>query len=209
MTEVIIQSLSVRRFETYLKAAGYNAERALQLYLWNARLGAAFHLPVQAVEVSLRNRINTVLVAEFGPDWWRETQFLELADHDRMRDLDMVKARTIRRGALLDTDQVVASLSFGFWAGMLHRRYNPRIWGRHLILGFPGLPSDIDRDRLHQAVIKVARLRNRISHHEPLIKSNVMQHLQDIMTLLRWLCPETAAWIKPHCEVPKVIREKP
>lgn len=209
MTEVIIQSLSLRRFETYLKAAGHNTERALRLYLWNARLGAAFHLPIQAVEVSLRNRINTVLVAEFGPNWWQEAQFLGLADHDRKRDLDTVKSRTSRRGAELDTDQVVASLSFGFWAGMLHRRYNPQIWGRHLASGFPDLPADIDRDKLHQAVIKVARLRNRISHHEPLIKTNVMQHLQETMTLLRWLCPSTAAWIRPHCDVPKVIREKP
>jgi hypothetical protein len=57
-TEALLRAISQDRFTTYLKAAGHDPERALALYLWNAQIGEAFHLPIQAVEVALRNSIN-------------------------------------------------------------------------------------------------------------------------------------------------------
>jgi len=39
---------------------------ALALYLWNAQLGAAFHVPIQAVEVALRNSVNKALILSNG-----------------------------------------------------------------------------------------------------------------------------------------------
>jgi hypothetical protein len=124
MAKAIVGTLSEPRFFTYLCAAGHSQSRALDLYLWNAKLGAAFHLPIQAAEVAFRNRINQALVAEFGADWWQNHQFVDLLDHERTRDIDMVLKRIGRRNLALDTGQVVAGLSFGFWVGMMHGRYN-------------------------------------------------------------------------------------
>ncbi len=53
----ILTAISPDRFKTYLAAAGHRQERALKLYLWNAKLGEAFHMPIQAVEIALRNSI--------------------------------------------------------------------------------------------------------------------------------------------------------
>ncbi|MGJ3264523.1 MAG: hypothetical protein ACFE0R_14940 [Salinarimonas sp.] len=44
--------LSSDRLSTYITAANQDLRRALALYLWNARLGEAFHTPIQAVEVA-------------------------------------------------------------------------------------------------------------------------------------------------------------
>ena len=62
LIETLRPVISVGRLGTYLVAAGFDPSRALQLYIWNARVGEAFHLPIQAVEVGLRNRINDALL---------------------------------------------------------------------------------------------------------------------------------------------------
>ncbi|HQG29986.1 MAG TPA: hypothetical protein PLY73_15640, partial [Candidatus Ozemobacteraceae bacterium] len=111
MVETLIQTLSKRRFETYLRAAGHDQERAFELYLWNAELGASFHILVQAVEVALRNRVNAVLVMQFGADWWQEDMFFHVTDHDRDRDLKTVMTRLHNKRKTIETDQIVASLS--------------------------------------------------------------------------------------------------
>jgi hypothetical protein len=209
MVALIIDTMSPRRFDTYLHAAGHNQERALLLYLWNAKLGASFHIPIQAVEVALRNRINHALVAEFGHDWWSDTKFNAAIDRERIRDLDTVKARITRRGNALETDQIVAGLSFGFWVGMLQPRYNPPIWGTHLRTSFVSLPARETRHSLFKLGGDIANFRNRISHHEPLLKIDAMLLYSEIIKMIRWLCPRTALWIKPHCDVPKIVRQKP
>lgn len=209
MVVAVIQTLSQRRFDTYLYAAGHDQNRAIALYLWNAKLGAAFHMPIQAAEVALRNRVNHALVAEFGPDWWKERAFVRLIDRERTRDLTTVRNRIQHKGLILETDQIVAGLSFGFWVGMLQPKYNPDLWSKHLRASFPSLPATEGRHSLFKLAGDVANFRNRISHHEPLIKTNTMQTYSDLMKLIGWLCHDTAKWVRPHCEAPTIIRQKP
>ncbi|MET3889032.1 hypothetical protein ABIE41_000108 [Bosea sp. OAE506] len=209
MPQPVIDTMSQRRFETYLQAAGHNRTRAVALYIWNAKIGASFHIPIQAAEVALRNRVNHALVSEFGAEWWRETRYLNLADRERERDLETVKSRLVRKGIRLETDQIVAGLSFGFWVGMLHRRYNPPIWGARLRATFPHLPTAENRESLFRRCGEIAGLRNRISHHEPLIKLDAMKQHSDLLKLLSWICPATAQWVRPHCDLPTLVRAKP
>lgn len=201
--------ISPLRLGTYLSAAGHDPDRALNLYLWNAKMGEAFHLPIQAVEVGLRNRVSDGLQTAFGNEWWRDTQFLQLAIQRRQQDIEVVKRRLARQGRSLATGQVIAGLSFGFWVSMLDGRYNPGIWGAHLRTAFPDLPASINRGALRERAGAIADLRNRISHHEPIFKRNLSTEYSKCMEMLHWLCPEKAKWIKPHCRVPLVLREKP
>jgi hypothetical protein len=64
----ILVAISPDRFLTYLKASGHDVNRALRLYLWNARIGEGFHIPIQAVEVALRNSVNTALSNVYTPN---------------------------------------------------------------------------------------------------------------------------------------------
>jgi hypothetical protein len=205
----IIDTMSHPRFSTYLYATGQNRDRALLLYQWNAKLGASFHTPIQAAEVALRNRVNHALVAEFGNDWWTAARFCGLIDRERTADLKTVKTRIRRKQLTLETDQIVAGLSFGFWVGMLQPKYNPTIWGTHLRTAFSHLPAQRDRHSLFKRGGEIAGLRNRISHHEPLLKADAMRHYGEILEFLRWLCPKTADWVRPQCEIAKIVRQKP
>jgi len=205
----LLEVISPDRLGTYMLAAGHNMNRALEFYIWNARLGGAFHLPIQAVEVGLRNRVNHALSAQFGPDWWKAPEFQRIIDVEREADLRQVFQRIRNRKLELATGQVVAGLSFGFWVGLLAGPYNPPIWGKHLRTSFPHFPPTRARKSLYNSAQAVATLRNRISHHEPLIKRNISGDYANILTLLEWICPSKLAWVKEHCLVPDVLRSKP
>ena len=103
LVEALKVSISSDRLATYLKAAGFDEDRALRLYLWNASIGEAFHLPIQAVEVGLRNCINFALCAEFGFDWWRNSSFLSQVDRERRLDILTAERRIKNRGHPLVT----------------------------------------------------------------------------------------------------------
>jgi len=205
----VYSALSLERLGTYLKAAGHDPERALQLYMWNAQIGEAFHVPIQAVEIALRNRISLALTDQFGRDWWRSQPFLDVVDDERRRDLDEAQRRIQYRGLTLGTPQIVASLSLGFWVGLLQPHYNPTIWGAQLRTAFPALPKGRARKSLAKSASRTAYLRNRIWHHEPIFKEDLSRDFATVMELLRWICPDTAAWIRPHCRVPDLLRQKP
>ncbi len=55
--EAILRTISLSRFKPYLFHTGHNQGHALRLYMWNAQIGEAFHVPIQSIEVALRNRI--------------------------------------------------------------------------------------------------------------------------------------------------------
>lgn len=209
MFAVVIQTLSADRFDTYLKAAGHDQDRAIRLYIWNAQIGASFHVPIQAVEVALRNTINHALMAKFGAVWWKEPSFTRLFDRERHTDMDMVVRRIQRKGLPLITAQIVAGLSFGFWVGLLQPKYNPDLWSSHLRVAFPHLPPNETRGTLFKYAGDVATLRNRISHHEPIFKRDLLLDFGELMKLLAWICPDTGAWIRPHCHAPALMRVKP
>lgn len=207
--QALADVLSVDRLTSYLVASGHDTQRAIKLYIWNAEVGATFYVPTQAVEVGLRNRINQALSSQFGEEWWADPHFLNLVDRPRVNDLNLLKTRIHSRGLPLENGRVVAGLSFGFWAGMLQRRYNPDIWSRQLRLSFPYLPNFIDRRSLYDEVRNLVELRNRISHHEPLFRRNLMEDHSRTLQLLGWLCPTKAALLRPYCKAPSIIRQKP
>jgi hypothetical protein len=165
--------------------------------------------PIQAVEVGLRNGINIALSYIYTPNWWDCKGLFDILDEERKSDLVTVLKRIRNRKLELYTGQVVAGLSFGFWAGMLDGRYNPPIWGGQLRIAFPSYPKDRARKSFDLRVRDVATLRNRISHHQPLIGRDILTDYSNLMTLLEWICPANAVWIKPHCRVPLIVRERP
>jgi len=205
----ILSAISPDRFKPYLQAAGFDQKRAFRLYLWNARLGEAFHTPIQAAEVALRNSINVALAEVYTPNWWECKNLRDLLDSDRDADLYTVLRRTRKRDLELYTGEVIAGLSFGFWVGILDGYYNHQIWSGQLRTAFPHLPANQTRSSLQSRVRGIATLRNKISHHEPLIGRNNLGDFSNLMTLLEWICPAKAVWVKPHCRVPEIVRQRP
>jgi hypothetical protein len=208
-TRVLEATLSPARLGTYIVAAGHDMDRALLLYIWNAKVGESFHVLVQAVEVALRNRINHCISGVFGDDWWHNAAFQDVADDRIIRDLDTVKVRLRRKNIPVTNGQIVAGLSFGFWVAMLDGRFNPKVWSQELRRAFPSLPDDFDRQKSQKRVREIAEFRNRISHHEPILKRDLFLDYNRCVEVLGWLCSTKVEWIRPHSRVLQVLREKP
>ena len=111
---------------------------------------------------------------------------------------------------------ILLLLWFGIVGGGVWRRgrrlqpkYNPHLWSSHLRVAFPHLPVNETRTTLFKYAGDVATLRNRISHHEPIFKRDLLLDFGELMKLLAWICPDTGAWIRPHCQVPTLMRSKP
>ena len=201
--------ISAERFSTYMTAAGHDEERALRLYLWNIALAEAFHGPIQAVEVSLRNCVAQALTEEFGPQWWKAVGFRSLVDARQADDVDAVLQKVAKTGDAPGAGQIVSGLSFGFWVAMLNARYNPTLWSRRLRGAFPDLPATEDRESLRRRADAIRLLRNRIAHHEPILARNTSKDHADVMAMLRWMSPAMHDWIRPSCRVPEIMRNKP
>jgi hypothetical protein len=202
-------TISSERLGTYLTASGFDTDRALRLYVWNAKIGEAFHFGIQAVEVGIRNCVNKALCARFGADWWGDNRFLDLIDRERGRDLATAKQRIENRDVTLCTAQIVANLSFGFWVGLLQPRYNPDLWSYELRSAFPSLPDEKNRHDLATAAKRISDLRNRIWHHEPVMKMSLSDEFREVNILLGWICPHKAKWVRENSVVMALLRQRP
>ena len=204
------RTISNERLGAYLVAAGFNHERALNLYLWNAKMCGAFYLPLQATEVGLRNGVNAALSNVYGNEWWRNpNEFVRNADRSAQNAIRKVIRRINDKSLPLTTAQVVAGLSFGFWVNILDSYYNREVWSRELHVQFPNMPDDATRELLKSRAARTADFRNRVSHHEPMHKSNVSGEYSELMKLLSWICPHKKEWIRANSTVPRIMREKP
>lgn len=55
------EALSLERFGRYVAWADGDKSRALELYTLKIRLSASLYIPLQVIEIALRNRIHSVL----------------------------------------------------------------------------------------------------------------------------------------------------
>lgn len=208
MTAKLEAIISKERLGTYFQAAAFDVDRALRLYVWNMKLSAAFLPLLCSAEICLRNLVSARLAAAFEPVWWRDPAFLLLLGGKGKGIVKRAEGKIIKHGNVVTSGRITAELSFGFWEGMLLEKYQAPLWAP-LHPHFPDIPDQVDQAELHTKCGVVRELRNRISHHEPIFRRNISQDYSDCLTLIKWLSPEKAAWIKPHCQVASLIRQKP
>ena len=58
------------RMSTYVAAAEGDGERAVELYARNTLVSAAFYVPLQGLEVALRNAMHGQLARSYGEAWY-------------------------------------------------------------------------------------------------------------------------------------------
>lgn len=210
LTAAFARTISVERWRTYQRAAGFNEELAHRLYVWNAAIGQSFHFPLQTVEVALRNVVHHALVSLYGENW--ATNPVCRAMLHAKQDDDITKAERRHYSIyhqIASTPQIVASLSLGFWAAILRRRYWGTIWNAQAANAFPALPQNLTIAQVSKNASTIQDLRNRIFHQEPLLGRNLSADYGEIIALLGAICPETKDWMRKLSSVPGVLRERP
>lgn len=205
-------SLSKERFAPYVTAQQGDRLRALKLYEANTLLSEALYGSLQGLEVTLRNAIHAKLSSELGRSDWFDTPILQQYERQKVGE---VKARLAGRNPLaaVPPGQVVATLTFGFWASLTNKSYHRPLWRPYLAHVFAnGSPGN---DEVRDALRALAELRNRIAHHEPIVfravagklqQQNLNGVLQTILKAAGWISPETASWIRSQSRLSEVYQ---
>jgi hypothetical protein len=200
--------LTDARFAPYLTAAGGDHERAVELYVWNARISAGIFETLHHVEVLLRNTIDTqfppVNARDLPRNTWLEDPSI-LTDQSRERVHETI-ARIARDGKRPTRGRVVAGLSFGFWRALFDRRYH-QLWVSHLHRAFPA--GSGDRAEIAALMSNLVPFRNRLAHHETILLRPIRAHYEDMLRLSALIDPDAGAWIERVSRVDDILRDRP
>jgi hypothetical protein len=213
-TAAIRGALSEPRFATYLAAAGGDEIRAVALYGWNARVSAALMLPAHFAEVATRNAVAEALEAVYDDVRWPWNPTFERSlpnssgkAYSPRRDL----ART--RGQQPTTGKVIAELKFAFWQSMFTARHDERVWRSQLRTVLPNADAALTtsqlRGRVYADLEQIRRMRNRIAHHEPIIRRDHAGDFRRMIELVQMRSEPTAAWVRAMEDVSSIRAQRP
>lgn len=189
-------ALSNERFGAYMESAQGDRDTALALYGLNTQVSAALYVPLQVLEVTLRNRFHHHLTHAYGECWYDCYGVItHLFQRQKISEAQLELAREKRP---LEPGRVVAGLTFGFWTACLSGPYDETLWRKGgLAKAFGGTGEKPKRSKVNGLLNPIRKLRNRIAHHEPILYWDLNKHYRNMMLLTRWLVPAAADW----CEV--------
>lgn len=200
----IISNLSSYRFDTYLLLADHDTNLAFNLYLYNSRLAKSLLFPLHILEVTLRNKISLILHNDFGTDWHKSSNFTSILTPKSNTSLNLTLSRVKPK-----VNDVIAGLSFDFWSNLFRHEYDRSLWQKNMPLLLPYHPSSITRKVFQRKISGINHIRNRIAHHEHILKENISDIYKNILEIISWICPETSLWVKHYGTINIAIRSKP
>ncbi|WP_367345412.1 hypothetical protein [Stenotrophomonas bentonitica] len=175
----------------------------------NMVLCESFYPVLHMMELVLRNRVHEAFSSHFESAQWYEDAWLA-ASHQRM--IEEAKAELQQRGVQLQANRVIAELSFGFWCGMFHARYErgPGPWPALLHSVFPRVPKSwATREKIRTRLESARLLRNRVFHHHPISQyQDLYARHRAMMELLGWMSPEARAHVESICRFNRVHADR-
>jgi hypothetical protein len=186
--EAFRRALSPPRFNHYCEHTSGDEIAAMQLYTWNCSVASAFHGPLQAFEITLRNRVDERMSDVHGRGWFHRVELLGRRELTRVQEV-------LSRHEGDDTpthDDVVSKLGLGFWVALFSNHYDTTLWRSDLFWLFP---KGTHRPGLFRNLKELGILRNRIAHHEPIFRRELASDYEALKAVLRLLCPVTCDWV--------------
>ncbi|MGK8465973.1 hypothetical protein [Nocardia cyriacigeorgica] len=186
--------LSEHRLDPFLRVADGDREAALALYAWSSRTAAVSFEVVGHLEVLLRNALDRELRAHFdevstGIPWFL-MPVPDGADLSVAVEAVRMRLRPMNREL---RHQIIAGLSFGFWTGLLGRKYE-QLWRDCLHRAFPY--STGQRKQLAAAVEGVRKFRNRLAHHDSLLNVDVPFEIRRVLEVAGYIDVSAAKWLQ-------------
>lgn len=185
----LMRVLSEPRLQAYRLDAAESPEVMVGRYRWNIALSMSLYPAIQQVEVALRNNLHRAASSLLGTDSWYDSipQILTQREQDAIL---AAKVELSKQRKPADPDRLVAELTLGFWTSLLSRDYERHFWPRMLSSTFPFMPRRLrTRATVAGRFQEIRRLRNRISHQEPVFKMGLAQLDADIREAISWMAP--------------------
>jgi hypothetical protein len=164
------------------------------------------------VEVALRNAIDAqfepVLASAEPPAMWLCDP--AILNERSLQLVDEPIARIKQERHMPTRGRVVAGLTFGFWRALFDKRYD-RLWVSHLHKAFPH--GSGDRAQIAGLMARLGPFRNRVAHHETIIRTPLADRHEDMLMLVETIDPEAREWIEgvqasPASRRPSIVRER-
>lgn len=197
------------RLTRYLKAAGQDVPRALELYEYNVHLSEAVYGILHGLEVAVRNAEHHALTAGYKTQAWYGHIVISPYWQEQIE-----KARA-KPGVSNKPGKIVAELSFGFWIELLQQSNHMDLWVKGKL--HSAFPNQKQRKLIHKRLKTIQLLRNRISHHEPILTSSKRLYtgaepivLMEVIECINWVCSDTAKWIQTrfhYQEAENILKE--
>ncbi len=186
--------LSQQRLDPFLRVAAGDRDAALELYAWSSRTAAVSFEVVGHLEVLLRNALDRELRKHFdeaaiGIPWF----LMPIPDGADLSAAVEVVRRRLRPMKRESRNQIVAGLGFGFWSGLLGRKYE-QLWRDCLHRAFPN--SSGQRKQLAAAVEGVRKFRNRLAHHDSLLNVDVPFEIRRVIEIAGFIDASAATWLQ-------------
>lgn len=205
------------------------------LYRWNLDLTAAVHSVLGLTEVILRNAMDQQLQAWNTKETSGLESWLLHEPAAPLRSLTSQKRKEAKRraeneaqarakdhpraGVPVVHDDVLAQVMFGMWKDLLPNhhpeagdtgpnRNRKTMWGQALRYAFPNA-NDPDGEITYWRVAHLHLLRNRVSHMEPLLHTNVAEYTQEAFALVRSINENVADWVTGISKVSQVLKQRP
>jgi len=215
MWQTLLEHCSEERLKKYLSKVAEDKLAAEFMYVANQNVSESLYQLLSVVEVSLRNRVHTKLHGKFGTtDWWTASalniqEFLEHRDRVQRATSKIYHSTGIGSKQQVKAGQIVAEVSFNFWTDLFSEELSLILW-KDLMDCFPHLPVDgRKRRKVSKPLNNLARLRNRVMHHEPILFNEDLMpdtHAKGV-ELLGWMSPDMAAWLAKRDRFPEVWAE--
>ena len=211
--------LSSSRIDRYQIATGNSSTKSVKLYKANLKIAQSFHPILGILEVTLRNRINTILSGYFvDPDWiinqktgfmidpsltYRDYRTGRMVTNDYLKSSVEKSERRFRRLRIpITSGKIIADQTLGFWTDLFELSHYRILRGRPIQV-FNHLPAGVGRTDVCDRLNKVRKFRNRINHNEPICfnGNNIdFTYAEDVynstIELISWIDPELIDWIK-------------
>lgn len=203
----LTKALSVERLARYRINATDTDRVVAARYLWNVALSESLHTCLQFAEVTLRNAIHEEMQGKFSDPFWFEDP--SIVKQGTIQAIGEVRRKLEREAhqegcpnPVFTDGDLVADTSFGFWVAFFYAEYmtvSPKaLWSGHSLKRVFPYATNADRapKDLKKVLERVRRLRNRVSHHEPLWnRNNLVQAHAEVHRVIRWMNPEVEALV--------------
>lgn len=181
----VIASISQPRFHTYTKAFSQivpsettsSEYRKVLFYFHIQNIYSCFYVPIQTLEITIRNQIHTQMSLFYGSDYWFNYLISEAFCTKTSQDIiSAAKRKTIsdfrKKTVASQPVDVLCRMTFGIWPEILKAPYRSSLfWQKHAIDVFPN-KGNVKLGKIHDNILQIGTLRNRLYHYEPLWKAS-------------------------------------
>lgn len=208
--QVIFNNVSIPRISTYTHL-GFEegSEELIEAYFSIQEISSHFFVPIQILEICLRNSISSSLSKRFSPsvtgverEWY---ELLPFSETSRAMVATAKKNAEEKFGEDFTEDDLISRLMFGFWVYCLEpihadNKKNPyHFWQYEIDNIFPGRKGN-NLATMFQGLRNINTKRNRLYHHEPIWKKKRANSFNKAVRSLKreyYVVNDALGWTSP------------